>query len=133
MWIVFGLKGVFKVPRVYYKVVNSNLGSAYIGGPFYITYKLNDWVEAKIGGCLVFTEFHAAERFKYMQGMWCRIFKCAGKGLVKLPKYREDVSYMPYKNAEAVWANDICNISSPHEWPSNTKAFKKVKLLEEIT
>lgn len=71
---------------MYYKVVNIDLSSAYIGSisngsKLQVYYKLNDWVEPHIKGSklMVFDSLKSAEEFMTVYGWGSRIYRCEVK------------------------------------------------------
>lgn len=73
---------------MYYKVVNSNLSSAFISSGmvlnsihFTVLYKINEWVEPTIKGSklMVFDSLEEAENFLNIFGWGDVIYKCEAK------------------------------------------------------
>ena len=103
-------------------VGDSRMGMDYIPG---------EWVNAKIGGILVFSEIAAAQLFVLgLEGY--EIWECEVSDPVALPPYRltnitviEDLSIV-----KDFWNTNIPNgyqyIDDP--WPTFTSAFRKIKL-----
>lgn len=131
------------IMKIYYKVVNKCSGklySAIVHGNrgFNIRYFPGEWVQAKVGGLLVFTSKITATRFmsreEHHHGPM-QLWECQCMHPVKLPKLRlwEIDDFIP-SNLKKIWSKLFRQLKSDdlRTWPKNSKGFKKVKLLKQI-
>jgi hypothetical protein len=128
-----------------YKVVRNTegqLASASIEGPAALVYHPGKWVEAKIGGILVFSDEEEAVRFaerigansvKYTMEVWL----AEVEDPIKLPKY--SLWYWGWdlpilERIQDVWEERWNKVRGFDlvRWPEGTLAFKRCLLSEKI-
>jgi len=100
---------------------------------FNVFYKVGDWIEAPVGGLLVFDNLPDASIFRhfFVGDVTIRVFKVKVKNEVDLPPF----GLYEAKDEDIVnlWNNEVVSRRARiGEWPSGTRAFKKVKLLGEV-
>ena len=90
-------------------------------------YKVDRWVSAPVGGLLVFNSLNAAAVFNDKQKN--PIFLCEVMQPVKMPKMTAtwDLPFML-----RLWENLRVARTGKSGWPTGAKAFRLVKLVEEI-
>lgn len=133
-------------------VVNNKLYSMmhYELGKMSLEYKVEEWVETKVGGILVFEDQMYAFSYK---APFREVWKTECEEEIALPNYSVNLHLanhpilIPYNfvlpsklTIEEVWENKR-KFSSEYTfienlnltlWPNGTKAYKKIKLVEKI-
>jgi len=106
-----------------------------------VRYKPGEWVEAPVGGLLVFSNWASADGFAC--GLHAKTYKayevwqCEAENEVQLPDLR--VVYTDFTNAVRwLWSQvslrpllDEINLRGFEPWPTGTLAFRRVRLLEK--
>lgn len=128
----------------YYKVVRVTPDGCYHSAIvhneiFAKEYKVGEWTVSTIGGLLVFFSKEAAIGFRnyYVRSTPTKIFEVEASGVVTLPKYGCGGFHWPAVSIdyiERLWSGgSLAEWDAPLAWPSGTLAFKKVKLIKEVT
>lgn len=116
-----------------YKWVDRNLGSSQAGYGIRIQYKLDEFVAAEFGGCLVFNTEEAARRFiKDPPDEYSRLFECTVKAPVPFPSIYRASTVENKEEMQRYWASDPGYLVSPFLWPTGSEAYKYVKLTKEL-
>lgn len=129
-----------KIMKKYYKVVNDDLSSAYVGSLYgtkslSVTYKIGEWVEPNIKGTdlMVFSDLESARNFLNDKGWGTKIFTCE----VKNPRKRG----LFIENATVSYILRAAKLRLKHKkflnWTDKPKIegtvfCKAIKLLEEV-
>lgn len=121
-----------KNTQKYYKVVFINylskLTSA-VATSAYQTYKVGEFVKAKIGGLFVFDNLHAAVKFcrEFHHSQWHTIYECEVEDPIEPPPFEPFPSMLAETIIKKRWSAKNRRRGSAG-WPHGTKTFKKVKL-----
>ena len=107
---------------------NGSFRSMYACKGLDVTYRLNMWTEAKIGGLLAFdTEEHAME-YAEKHGGTLALMVCTGDWPIGLPTHKADISV--FGNAEEIdniWSCDYKPDGRGIKgWPDGTMAFRRI-------
>jgi hypothetical protein len=100
-----------------------------------VKYVPGEWVEAKIGGLLAFSNLENAREFvEVFNGAtfypFLQIWRCEVADPVALPD-----GGLYYFNLRASFARRLWSGGRPRqtiEWPAGTAAFRRIKLIEKI-
>lgn len=121
-----------------YKVVDDAGGSLYAQPPFRREYRRGEWTFARdCSGLLVFPDLRDALTFR--EGQYtkrnCSIWKCQCSGPVPLPSERLQVGcwtdLWTHGDLRTLWKNGSIAGWFQSFWAPGTKAYRRVKLMEE--
>ena len=95
-----------------------------------------EWVEASVGGLLVFDDEDLAIDFacKLFHDLPTQVWECDVEGEVKLPAFRvcsRDVGDLP-ELVRRLWEQGLGWFVGADYWPRGTRAFKRVRLVRRI-
>lgn len=103
------------------------------------TYKLGEFVEAPVGGLLVFTNLEKAKKEASCR-VWDFTFMAEVEDKVKLPYYRLEIEDLGKPEwVRRIWSWDTKRLHENKNgmdlcgwWPTGSAAYRRVKLLEEV-
>jgi len=104
-----------------------------------IEYKPNEWVSGKYGPILVFDRFEHAAHFrnKVCRTNCAQIWECEVEDEVKLPpkciSVNEITTGLEPQVIKEFWRDGKAStFLSTYNWPTGTKAFKRIKLTKKV-
>lgn len=124
--------------KIYYKLTNKNNGSLIVPSEsnYYTKYIKGEFVEAPIGGLLVYSSFDTAyNTFKNSSlTRYLKLWEVEVEDEVNIGHYRLDVGRPKFdEDVLSYWTSCYtANYFSRwylFRWPADTKAFKRVKLV----
>lgn len=126
-----------------YKIVRVNpdeprvFWSAMLHGPV-VDYRIGEWTKAPVGGLLVFGTLEGANAWR--NGSSQKVFLASASLPVEMPEYA--ASFIFHENGKdirylkSLWKGNPEKLME-HDylmpWPPGTLAFKRVRLIEEVT
>lgn len=97
--------------------------------PYSIRYHVHRYVQAPIGGLLVFNNYNSALNFANKRTD-TQVWRVLVKEPVSLPKYRALTTFMTIGAIEDAWGKGQY---AHWDWPLNTQAFKYVRLEKRLS
>jgi hypothetical protein len=104
-----------------------------------VQYKVDEWVEAPVGGLFVFDNIVALESSVKQLGWHCLAYNCEVEDQIPLPEYMFDMMpVIQYSESNLIghlknyWAGDDLCVSY-NLWSPGTEAYRRVKLVGKPT
>jgi len=97
-----------------------------------VRYKVHRWVEAPLGGLLVFDDYDVACKY-IIPSVRHEVWQVSVKDEILLPARRQYLGINNAQSYQQIWKiTDAARIGYPF-WPYGTRAFKYIKLLKKVS
>ena len=119
--------------KVAKRTENGKLVSEFVTGPLAITYEPWEWVEAPVGGILVYADpYWALHNCRLSPCPNLEVWEVIADEPVKLPFWALcEINNLARDRAEACWNGNVLG-EEVGRWPHATEAYRRIKLTRKI-